>query len=202
MCIVDEDKKNLRRFFKERRNAISAEQRMCFDEALRRNLCSLPVFIRSSAVAAFCACGAEPDVLPCLEGKRLFLPRYAAEQQCYELVGIHDLKTDLVTGRYGIAEPHPELPAADSDFVRNEVLFLVPAVAFDRRGIRLGRGGGFYDRMLVSVAKPPVGVAYSCQIGEDLPSGRLDVPVKWIVTENEVINCAGSGCLSGARSEK
>ena len=183
------EKKELRRFFAEKRKSIPAEQRQSFDRAIRQNLRELPLFSQSTCVAAFCPLGAEPDLLPVLGEKRLFLPRFAEEQQAYELVEVTDLQKDLVTGRYKIAEPRPELEKADWDFVRAEVLFLVPAVAYDRRGVRLGRGGGFYDRMLCAVAKPPVGVVYSCQIGEGLPLCSHDVPVGWVVTESEVINC-------------
>ena len=164
-----------------------------YDAALRKNLCALDLFCSSACTAAFMPLGAEPDLLPVLREKRLFLPRYAAEKQTYELVEVFCLERDLVTGRYGIAEPRPEMPAAEEDFIRKEVLFLVPAVSCDRRGTRLGRGGGFYDRLLEAVAKPPVGVIYSCQTGEDLPKGRYDVPMGWVVTEKEVINCQREG---------
>ena len=190
---MDAEKKQLRRFFSEKRKSIPETQRMLFDQAIRSNLCRLPIFSDSTCVAAFCPMGAEPDLLPALGEKRLFLPRFTEEQQAYELVEVTDLQKDLVTGRYKIAEPRPELEKADWDFVRAEVLFLVPAVAYDRRGSRLGRGGGFYDRMLRSVAKPPVGIVYSCQIGEELPLCSHVVPVGWVVTESEVINCSMEG---------
>ena len=190
---MEEEKKRLRRYFSARRNALSSEERAVYDAALRKNLCALDLFCSSACTAAFMPLGAEPDLLPVLREKRLFLPRYAAEKQTYELVEVFCLERDLVTGRYGIAEPRPEMPAAEEDFIRNEVLFLVPAVSCDRRGTRLGRGGGFYDRLLEAVAKPPVGVIYSCQTGEDLPKGRYDVPMGWVVTEKEVINCQREG---------
>ena len=190
---MEGEKKQLRRCYSEKRKSIPENQRRLFDQAIRRNLSALPFFSDCACVAAFCPLGAEPDLLPALEGKRLFLPRFVEEQQAYELVEISDLQKDLVIGRYKILEPRPELEKADWEFVRNEVLFLVPAVAYDRRGVRLGRGGGFYDRMLQSVAKPPVGVVYSCQIGEGLPLCSHDVPVGWVVTEREVINCSMEG---------
>ena len=194
---MDEEKKRLRRFYTARRRSLSEEDRETFDREICRNLSRIPDFLHTQSVAAYCPLGAEPDLLPALREKRLFLPRYSEKQQTYELVEITDPAAQLTVGRYGIAEPRPELAAADWDFVRNEVLFLVPAVACDRRGTRLGRGGGFYDRMLQSVAKPPVGVVYSCQIGEDLPRGRLDEPVRWVVTEREVFNCEGEVCSPG-----
>jgi len=199
---MDEEKKELRRFFSARRKSLSEEERRTFDRVIREKLCGLPVFISSPAVAAFCALGAEPDLMPALGGKRLFLPRYNGEQRTYELVEITDPGRDLVPGRYGIAEPRPEMPAADRDWVENEVLFLVPAVACDRSGTRLGRGGGFYDRMLRSAKKPPAGVIYSCQLGDGLPCGEHDVRMGWVVTEKEVITCSTKGDPLLTRSEK
>ena len=192
---MDEDKEELRRLFSARRKSLAEDERRAFDQAIREKICALPVFVASPAVAAFCALGAEPDLIPALGGKRLFLPRYNGEQRTYELVEITDVGHDLVPGRYGIAEPRPDKPAADRDFVENEVLFLVPAVACDRRGTRLGRGGGFYDRMLRSVRKPPAGVIYSCQLGDGLPCEEHDVRMGWVVTEKEVIVCSTKGAF-------
>ena len=110
---MEMEKKDLRRFYAERRKSIPAEQRQSFDRAIRQNLRELPLFSRSTCVAAFCPLGAEPDLLPVLGEKRLFLPRFAEEQQAYELVEVTDLQKDLVTGRYKIAEPRPELEKAD-----------------------------------------------------------------------------------------
>ena len=186
---MENEKKRLRKIFSAGRKELSVERRAEFDAAIRRNICSLAIFNESSCVAAFCALGPEPDLLPILQEKRLFLPRYVEKLQTYELVEITDFEQDMVTGHYGILEPHPRLAAADRDFIRQEVLFLVPAVACGRDGTRLGRGGGFYDRMLESVAKPPVGVVYSCQIGGSMPVGRYDIPMGWVVTESEVIKC-------------
>ncbi|MBQ7209244.1 MAG: 5-formyltetrahydrofolate cyclo-ligase [Lentisphaeria bacterium] len=190
---MDEEKRRLRRLFSGRRSSLTEEERRAFDEAIREKLRGLPLFVSSPAVAAFCASGAEPDLLPALGGKRLFLPRYNGGQRTYELVEIADLRGDLVPGRYGIAEPRPGLAAADRDFVESEVLFLGPAVACDRTGTRLGRGGGFYDRLLGGAAKPPVGVIYSCQLGDALPREEHDVPLGWVVTETEVIKCSTEG---------
>jgi 5-formyltetrahydrofolate cyclo-ligase len=78
-------------------------------------------------------------------------------------------------------------------------LILVPLMAFDRAGRRLGQGGGHYDRTL-AVLKPQgavaVGVAYAAQEVEDLPEGPYDQRLDWVVTEREAIRC---GAVSGLR---
>ena len=73
--MMEVKKRQLRRFYSEKRKSIPEDQRQLFDRAIRRNLSALPFFSSSSCVAAFCPLGAEPDLLPALEGKRLFLPR-------------------------------------------------------------------------------------------------------------------------------
>ena len=184
---MEGEKKQLRRCYSEKRKSIPEEQRRLFDQAIRRNLSALPFFSDCACVAAFCPLGAEPDLLPALEGKRLFLPRFVEEQQAYELVEISDLQNDLVIGRSKILEPRPELERADWEFVRNEVLFLVPAVAYDRRGVRLGRGGGFYDRMIAEYPGRKVGVFYQSQYSEEvLPSAEHDQKLALAVTEDKV----------------
>jgi 5-formyltetrahydrofolate cyclo-ligase len=86
-----------------------------------------------------------------------------------------------VAGRFGIPVPHPE-----SDEIVPDVL-LVPMLAFDRAGFRLGYGGGFYDRTVEHLrrSKPvlAIGVAYAAQEVAAVPRGRYDQPLDWIMTE-------------------
>lgn len=198
---MTEDKAVLRKCFSAGRKALTAEERKDFDARIRTRIRELDVYRQSSAVAAFCALGAEPDLMPLFPEKRFFLPRFVQESRIYELVEISDPERDLVIGKYGIAEPVPEIPAADAEYVKNEVLFLVPAVACDASGVRLGRGGGYYDRMLAGARKPAVGVIYACQLAEKLPQDRHDIPLQWIVTEEETVKCSGNGSSVSDRRE-
>ena len=82
-------------------------------------------------------------------------------------------------------------PTADADLV-TPVLVLTPLLAFDRRGGRLGQGGGHYDRIFAAL-KPrgvtAVGLAFAAQEVERVPSGPLDARMDWVVTEREAIRC-------------
>ena len=90
----------------------------------------------------------------------------------------------MVTGKYGLPEPGPDCPAADEELVQTRTLHLVPGVAWDLRGVRLGRGGGFYDRLLEHVSGPVCGVYYSCQRSTaDLPAEAHDRMLDMAVTE-------------------
>ena len=131
-------KSDLRREFSARREAMTRELRVAADAAIRAALTRWSVFSSAPAVAAFAAYGAEPDLLPLAGSKPWFLPRYVADRGVYTLVRVRDLGADLVRGKYGIWEPRPELPELPEERWR-ELLFLVPAVACDRSGVRLGR---------------------------------------------------------------
>ncbi|AQU88959.1 5-formyltetrahydrofolate cyclo-ligase [Komagataeibacter nataicola] len=92
----------------------------------------------------------------------------------------------MQAGRYGTS--HPEGPIVQPDVV------CVPLLAFDRRGMRLGYGGGYYDRTLASLpAARAVGFGFSFQEVACIPTGRYDVALPAIVTEREWIRCRGDG---------
>lgn len=105
----------------------------------------------------------------------------------------------LRPGAFGLSEPLPELPgAAPGDAAFQPQLFLLPGVAFDRRGGRMGYGGGFYDRFLGALARkreaargsarpcPLLGFCFGFQIVEKLPTAAWDQPVDGLCTEGEL----------------
>jgi len=92
----------------------------------------------------------------------------------------------LVRHRFGMLEPDPTLPEVapcELDVV------LVPGVAFDRHGGRLGFGGGYYDRFLPTTPALRVGVTYDHCLAERLPCGERDQRMDWVVTPTKVIHC-------------
>jgi len=126
----------------------------------------------------------EPDIWPVLietlaEGKRIALPSYDFEQREYCAREIRNIQADVITGRYGIREPRPECPKAPLNQLD---LVLVPGVAFDSRGRRLGRGKGFYDRLLALCSGVKCGVAYDEQVVAEVPAEPHDVVLNRILT--------------------
>jgi 5-formyltetrahydrofolate cyclo-ligase len=126
----------------------------------------------------------EPDIWPLLgealtAGKQVSLPSYVPGPNVYVARRIGDLVRDLVVGKFGVREAAPhcaEIPLNQLDLV------LVPGVAFDARGRRLGRGKGFYDRLLADVRGAKCGVAFDEQMVATVPVGPRDIPLNCILT--------------------
>lgn len=117
------------------------------------------------------------------QGKRLLLPRCIAGENRFEAVEVRDLETDLApTAFHGLVEPLPGLKGTE----RPEGLdmILVPGIAFDRRGFRIGFGAGMYDKFLSANSDPyRVALAFSLQVVEEVPIDTHDEPMHAILTE-------------------
>jgi 5-formyltetrahydrofolate cyclo-ligase len=126
----------------------------------------------------------EPDVWRLLEdslaaGKTVALPRFQPEQGAYAACLITQVGSDLQTGKFGIREPRESCPIIPLNRLD---LVLVPGVAFDLNGHRLGRGKGYYDRLLANTAGLTCGVAFDQQIVSHVPGGPHDVRLCCILT--------------------
>jgi 5-formyltetrahydrofolate cyclo-ligase len=95
--------------------------------------------------------------------------------------------TRLVRHRFGMLEPAADLPIIDPATLD---VVLVPGVAFDRQGGRLGFGGGYYDRFLPTTPALRVGIAFDQCLAEELPCGEYDQRMNWVATPSEIIHCA------------
>lgn len=169
---------------KARLAVLSAGERRAASAALREALAAAACWRGARTVAAYCARDDEPDLQPLLEraaaeGRQLALPRWNAAAERYELARVRDFAADCVPGRFGIPEPRPELPAVD---VWSLDLALVPGVAFDACGRRIGRGGGFYDRLLAGFAGDRCGVCFTEQVVPGLPAQLHDVRMSYLAT--------------------
>jgi 5,10-methenyltetrahydrofolate synthetase len=158
-------------------------------------LAALPSFRAARAVLLTLPFRGEWDTLPIVNaalgaGQAVVVPRVNVAARMLELHAIVDPLRDIGAGLQGIPEPlsHCEAVApAAIDWV------LVPGVAFDRAGRRLGYGGGYYDRLLPSLPRhaPRIAGAFRVQLVNRVPAGPHDIAVDAIVTEAEVILPAG-----------
>lgn len=137
----------------------------------------------ASCVCVFSALADEPDVLASWpEGKRIAMPRVEGDELKFHWVAS---RAELRPGQFGILEPAAEAPDAGREFD----LILVPGMAFDFRGGRLGRGRGFYDRFLSNARGPRAGVCFEDQIVDDVPSEAHDLRMDFVVTPSAIYRC-------------
>jgi 5-formyltetrahydrofolate cyclo-ligase len=121
-------------------------------------------------------------------GKIIAVPRVDAPARMLRALRIVDLDRDVEAGYRGIPEPRADCPAIALDTIE---WTLVPGVAFDASGRRLGYGGGYYDRLLPLLANgaPRIAGAFEAQVIDRVPAAPHDVGVDGIVTERRVLDC-------------
>jgi 5-formyltetrahydrofolate cyclo-ligase len=131
----------------------------------------------------------ELDIWPVLElslalGTNCALPFFDAEKKIYGARLLKTLATDIVIGKFGVREP----AAACEEIALNQFdLVLVPGVAFDLQGHRLGRGQGFYDRILAEATGIKCGLAYDFQLLEEIPTEPHDAKMDFIFTPSRCV---------------
>lgn len=122
------------------------------------------------------------------EGKSIVTPKVNSENGGLENHLIPYFEA-LVPGAFGILEPSSTHGAHHFSELEQIDLIIVPGLAFDRQGNRLGYGGGYYDRLLAGIVAPKVAFAFDVQIVDDVPIETHDCVVDYIITEREVIFC-------------
>jgi len=189
------EKEALRKQALKRRDALPEEEREEKSRRIAEAVSKLPEFRAAHTVLLFASYSSEVDTWPLIcqaldAGKTVALPRVEEDGWTLSIRRVRDLGKDLQLSRWGIMEPeeHCQLIELDKlDFV------LVPGVAFDEQGRRLGYGGGFYDNLLRSLAAGDdgpalVAIAFEMQVVAKVPGDRSDVPIPLIVTEQRTIN--------------
>jgi 5-formyltetrahydrofolate cyclo-ligase len=152
--------------------------------AICRAISGHPAFLRSSLIAIFAPLPVEPDLteLERIAGGRFCYPRVAGEVLEFARVSQASELSPAPWNRQ-LREPSPSAPAVAAAEIG---LILVPGLAFTRDGLRLGRGGGYYDRCLAGLPASVIklGVCFEIQVVETLPAEPHDQRVQAIVTEN------------------
>ena len=187
------NKNDLRSLLRQRRQNLPLDLVQKDSALIRERLLSLAGIHDARSVMLYLPARGEVDTWPLLDhfwqrGCEVLLPR------CRDgAPGIMDAyavtsREELGAGSFGLIEPRADLAPLVPD-ARPEVI-LVPALAYDRRGYRLGFGGGYYDRFLPALALPPllVGPAYAFQFLDRLPVEPWDQPVDLVVTPDTTLH--------------
>ena len=165
------------------KNMSPAERAAASVQACAR-LTEQAVWQKAESVLFYAPLAEELDVWPLLlnalaAGKTVSLPRFDAEQKGYVACHIRDAAGDLGEGQFGIREPGE---SCERISLNRLDLILVPGIAFDLNGYRLGRGKGYYDRLLAEAGGPTCGVAFDEQIVSQIPTEPHDVRLNCILT--------------------
>lgn len=183
-------KKQLRKNILQERNLLDEVQLKEKSNEIMRQILSLPTFLTSSTIMIYFDFKAEVETGGLAHeilkaGKRLVAPLCIGQDiVAYEVL---DISEDVSPGMFGIREPRPDkcrlISPAEIDLV------LVPGVAFDNKGNRIGYGRGYYDRFLPQLKKNcfVIGLAFSCQLVEKIEVEAHDIKMSLLVTENGVI---------------
>jgi 5-formyltetrahydrofolate cyclo-ligase len=174
---------------REKLKLISPTQREHDSARARTILEQQPIWHQSQTILFFAPLPDELDIWPSLPvalaiGKQVFLPRFLCATNSYTACEVKIPDSDLSLGKFGIREPSetcPQIPLNRLD------LLLVPGVAFDLHGRRLGRGKGFYDQLLATVRGKTCGVAFDEQIVTEIPVEPHDVLLNCILTPSRWI---------------
>ncbi|MDR2753745.1 MAG: 5-formyltetrahydrofolate cyclo-ligase [Oscillospiraceae bacterium] len=176
-------KKELRKALLARRRAMPPEKKRAQDAALCGRIAAHPWFLQADCVQGFVPIGGEPDILPVLRlalqmGKTLGLPRCKPAESAMTFYFVDSFDA-LRPGAHNIPEPPRDALLCTPG---PQTLCLVPGLAFDPTGVRLGYGKGYYDRFLPGFPGRTMGVCHADFLLQALPKDANDMPVQMVLT--------------------
>lgn len=189
------DKKNLRKEILTKRKNIDSVEKEKMDQKILDEFYENKYYKEAKNIFIYISYDSEINTRGIInkalkDNKKIYVPRTEFKTRFMDAVEITSLD-NLVESEYGILEPSMEEPHIEP----NELdLIVVPGVAFDRNGGRMGYGAGFYDRYFKRISEdrikrvPKLALAYDFQILEKIPMNEQDVPVNCIITEKEYIH--------------
>jgi 5-formyltetrahydrofolate cyclo-ligase len=179
-------KRATRQTLRARRDALTADERTAASDAIARAVNAL-LDARLGAgevVAVYAAKGTEVETARIAEhaarrGLTIVYPRVAGDDRT---LAFHEVSAaELAPGRFGLSEPSADAPRMT---LARIAAFVIPGLAFDRTGGRIGWGRGYYD---VTLAQAPsalrIGIAFDCQVIDHVPRDPHDVPMSFLITE-------------------
>jgi 5-formyltetrahydrofolate cyclo-ligase len=189
---VRDRKQYIRRSIRAVRRGLSEAERLACSRRIWERVIALPCYQHARVVLGYMAFDHEvltDDLMQqaMASGKQIVLPMVQVDREGMTLYAIEDIEHDVAPGYRGILEPRPQRTRAVAPETLE--LALIPGVAFDLRGGRLGFGAGFYDRLLSRLPRdiPTAGLAFDFQVIPRLPSQPHDIILDAVVTERCVI---------------
>ena len=174
------NKQELRRTIRERKRAMTEEEIVERSNALAEKFYNTPAYQAATTIYGYLPYNQEVRTVPMLqraldEGKRVAVPKVYGEEMRF--IYLEDL-TQVSKGYAGIPEPIADAPVAED----KQALVLMPGLAFDPQGHRIGYGGGFYDKFLAKEPyHPTLALCYEFQMQAHLDTEEFDIPVDTVL---------------------
>lgn len=174
------DKKALRQEIRQQKRAMTEEQIVSASERLGKLLVESPLYQQAKTIYGYLPYNQEVRTTPMLqralsEGKRIAVPKIFGDEM--KFIYLDDL-SKVEKGYSGIPEPIEDGPVAED----KTALVLMPGLAFDKQGHRVGYGGGFYDKFLAAEPEhPTLALCYAFQLLPELETEEYDIPVDCIL---------------------
>jgi 5-formyltetrahydrofolate cyclo-ligase len=183
------EKSQLRRIVRDRLNLLTPALRVTASAKLCQQLRQQDFFRQAILPLFFAPLPGEIDLWPLLEetvaaSRPIALPRYNHDTQVYDACLIENIARDLIIGPYELDEPSPACPTIP---LSKFDLILVPGVAFDPQGHRLGRGKGYYDRLLAQTRGHKCGVGFEEQLLPEIPAEPHDIRMNTVILPNQCL---------------
>ena len=182
---LQESKQHLRKYIASLKSSYEKTTLLDFSDKIQKRLEETELFRQARCIALYNAIPGEVQTAGLLEKwfdkKQLLLPLVVGND--LRLLPYEGLDT-LKPGAFGILEPiDPKTTVPETDID----LIIVPGVAFDRQLNRMGRGKGYYDRLLSTLQVPKIGICFDFQLQDMIPIEPFDKKMDMIITEKEVI---------------
>lgn len=186
---LKETKKELRDAALLKRSAIPSDIRREYSSKICSTIMSLASYRHSDIILAYYPMNSEVDIKPLIlsalsSGKRIALPCCHRDEKCMHFSFISSLD-GLCKGKYSIPEPPSDAPIYQTSDMHSS-LMIIPALLYDKKGYRIGYGGGYYDRFIRDYHGATAGLVFSEFVVDSLPVGKFDISVDYIVTERGV----------------
>lgn len=187
---MDLNKKEIRKSIIKNRDLIDANVKQEMDDSIFEKFINSNFYKCADVIFTFVSFASEVDTKKIIEyaikdKKTVCVPKVISKDEGFIIYKINGLM-DLEEGFYGILEPKNTCEIIDYESID---FILMPGVAFDKFGGRIGYGGGFYDRYLSSLKRdiPKIAIAYDLQIVDKIPMTGLDIYIDGLITEKEII---------------
>lgn len=189
-------KKNLRKELLTKRSLLTEEEVFLKSLSITQQLKNSFIYENANHVMAYLSFRNEVETASIIKdlfdnNKKVYIPLTVPDTRELIVSQLLDLEKDLEVGNFGVLEPKKDAIRPVS--LDTLDLVLVPGVGFDKKGYRVGYGGGYYDRFLPRLAAsiPTVALAFEVQMIEKAPIDQYDFPVQYVVTEKQFVNCKG-----------